>query len=325
MTEFSIIKRFCQGIGKQHSQTTIGVGDDAAVINIPPNKELAISTDTMVEGVHFFPGTKPELIAHKLLAVNLSDMAAMGAEPKWATMTMTLPTADDVWLKKFSRTLHEQALHYGVQLIGGDTTQGNLNLSINIIGLLPTGKALTRRQAEPGHDVYVSNTLGDAALALRAIEGNVSINDGDLVLLKKALDSPIPQVDLGKELLPIASACLDVSDGLLADLKHVCEQSSVSMSLDVSKVPVSKIYQKYLNNKEITLDLAINGGDDYQLAFTADTQYRDDMQVLANKLSTPLVRIGKVVKQSTKAIQLFINEKPYSLKNRNDGYEHFNT
>jgi len=239
-------------------------------------------------------------------------------------MTLTMPTADEDWLKAFSHSMHELALCHGVQLIGGDTTQGELNLSINIMGLLPKGKALTRAKAKIGDDVYVSNIVGDAALALRGIEGAVAVDEQDLLILAKALDTPTPQVRLGEELLSFASACLDVSDGLIADLKHICKQSSVSITLDVKRVPVSNIYKKYLDNGEISLDIALNGGDDYQLAFTAGANFRDDIQLLAKKLSTPLVRIGKVVQQATTPVQLFTDSQPYSFNDK-DGYEHFST
>ena len=252
MAEFSLIERFCKGIGANHASTTLSVGDDAAVISIPPSMELAISVDTMVAGVHFYEDAAPEYIAHKLLAVNLSDMAAMGAEPKWATMTLTTPEINDQWLEAFSNSLNSLASQYGVQLIGGDTTQGQLNLSIQIMGLLPQSKALTRSSAQIGDDVYVSNTIGDAALALRCIEGQKSgVPDQSLEgllssPLRKFLEQPEPQIVLGLNLLGLANSCIDISDGLVADLSHIAEQSNVSIELNVDLLPLSPHYNKYL-------------------------------------------------------------------------------
>ncbi|MCL4168062.1 UNVERIFIED_CONTAM: hypothetical protein GTU68_003357 [Idotea baltica] len=276
----------------------------------------------MVEGVHFFADTDPELLAHKILAVNLSDMAAMGAEPKWATLALTLPNMDEQWLKKFSTTLSTVAANYNVQIIGGDTTQGPLNLCINIMGLLPKGQALTRAGANLGDDLYVSNVIGDAALALSCINGDVLSNDSNLEQLRKALDTPVPQVALGRELLSIASACLDISDGLIADLGHIARQSQVSFEIDIGLIPLSPQYQDYIREGG-TVDLALSGGDDYQLAFTASQRHADAIQELSQVLNIAITKIGKVVETNNSAVSLFSDGKPTVL-NKQFGYEHFN-
>lgn len=336
MAEFSLIERFCTGIGAQHSSTKIGVGDDAAVVSIPPSMELAISVDTMVAGVHFYPDVAPQNLAHKLLAVNLSDLAAMGAEPKWATMTLTTPTVDSQWLEQFSVSLDAIAKQYGVQLIGGDTTQGQLNLSIQIMGLLPQSKALTRRGAEVGDDVYVSNVIGDPALALHYLQAdkdkskqsNSEFNDLLPTSLLATLEQPTPQLALGQGLLELANSCIDISDGLVADLSHIAQQSNVSIQLAVNDVPVSEHYQRYLDNGG-DIDLALTGGDDYQLAFTVPTQRRALIDALANDLALPITRIGQVTarvspesRQPNDLVALFNNGQPYEL-GKNSGYEHF--
>ena len=322
MAEFSIIERFCKNLGASHSETRLAVGDDAAVIAIPENMELAISADTMVEGVHFFADTDPALLAHKILAVNLSDMAAMGAEPKWATLALTLPDLNEQWIKQFSDSLNSLAGAYGVQIIGGDTTQGPLNLCINIMGLLPKSKSLTRANAKVGDHLYVSNHLGDTALALNCLDQGLQFKGMDLELLRKSLDTPIPQVDLGQNLLDIASACLDISDGLIADLGHIAKQSRVSFEIDIEQLPLSDQYRQYVCEGG-NVDLALSGGDDYQLAFTVSPNSHEQINSLSEKLDTRLSRIGRVIDANDNAVSLFVDGKPYTLKNKS-GYEHFN-
>lgn len=322
MAEFSIIERFCSNLGVQHGDTNLTIGDDAAVITVPKGMELAISADTMVEGVHFFPNMDPALLAHKILAVNLSDMAAMGAEPKWATLALTLPQIDEAWLSDFSSSINRVATAYNVQIIGGDTTQGPLNLCLNIMGVLPAGQRLTRAGANLNDELYVSNNLGDAALALAGIKGELEITDDELTSLKIALETPVPQVTLGQSLLKVATSCLDVSDGLLADLAHIAKQSDVSFEVDVEKLPLSQEYQKYVAQGG-DFDLALTGGDDYQLAFTVSPESQADIQQLSTKLNTPLTKIGKVVEAKSDSIVAFLDGKPYAVKR--EGYEHFSS
>ena len=334
MAEFSIIDQFCTGIGSAHSATDIAVGDDAAVINIPNDMRMAISVDTMVAGVHFYPDAAPETIAHKLLAVNLSDMAAMGALPKWATMTLTAPDVDTDWLAAFSNSLDSLAKHYNVQLIGGDTTQGQLNLSMQIMGLLPKSKALTRNGAKIGDDVYVSNTIGDAALALRCLQLEKHVSEKPIEnqkafkgLLKpnllRFLEQPNPQLELGVQLLNVANSCIDVSDGLLADLSHIAQKSAVSIEIDVAKLPLSTVYQDYIAQGG-NPDLALTGGDDYQLAFSAPIETRDAITRISGELNIPITRIGCVTKRNAddSLLSLRSNGGAYQLSS-NAGYQHF--
>ncbi len=317
MAEFSLIDRFCKNIGAAHPETKLSVGDDAAIVAIPEGMELAISVDTMVAGVHFYPDVAAANVAHKLLAVNLSDMAAMGAEPKWATMTLTAPSVDQAWLTDFSTSLDALAKQYGVQLIGGDTTQGQLNLSIQIMGLLPKNKALSRSGAKFGDDVYLSNNVGDAALALQLIKAQRNVNDRLLC----ALERPTAQVELGLELLNIAHSCIDISDGVIADCTHIAGQSNVSIEIDIEKTPLSNDYLAYMTQGG-SVDLALTGGDDYQLAFTAANHHRDVIHSISNKLDVKLTRVGRVVKKSAESVSLLKDGKPYQIKS-NAGYQHF--
>ena len=318
MAEFELIERYCHGVGSDHKETILGVGDDAAVVSIPPGLELAISVDTMVSGVHFFKDVSPERLAHKLLAVNLSDMAAMGAEAKWATIALTQPNLDETWLSKFMASTDLYAKQNGVQLIGGDSTQGPLTLTMQIMGLVPRGQSLTRSGANAGDDVYVSGELGDAALALSLI--NASSQDIPQALLDK-LERPEPQLALGQELLGFASACIDVSDGLLADLKHVADLSNVSIQIDVNKLPVSNRYRAHLKQAG-NHDLALAGGDDYQLAFCAKQNQRTDLEAISQRLGVELTRIGKVVTADSPQVLAFMDGQPYQLDG-GDGYQHF--
>ena len=321
MTEFSIIEEFCQGIGPEHANTVLSVGDDAAIVSVPKAMELAISVDTMVAGVHFYEDAKPEFIAHKLLAVNLSDMAAMGANPKWATLTLSIPSADRSWLSAFSDSLKQICTQFGVQIIGGDTTQGPLNLSINIMGLLPKGNALCRHGAVLGDDVYVSHTLGDAALGLLCVQGKLSLEKTHQQALITALELPVPRVDLGQRLLGIANACLDVSDGLMGDLAHICERSKVSIELDINAIPISHAYQAYINQGG-NLGLALDGGDDYELAFTANINSRAEIDAISNELGIRLSRIGRVTAPSNVKVAAFDQGAPYELSTT-DSFQHF--
>lgn len=321
MTEFSIIEEFCQGIGPEHANTVLSVGDDAAIVSVPKAMELAISVDTMVAGVHFYEDAKPEFIAHKLLAVNLSDMAAMGAAPKWATLTLSVPNIDRAWLKRFTDSLKQIATTFGVQIIGGDTTQGPLNLSINIMGLLPKGKALCRHGAGLDDDVYVSHVVGDAALGLLCVQGALTLGEHHQKTLICALEQPVPRVALGQRLLGMANACLDVSDGLMGDLTHICNRSHVSIELNVDDIPLSEAYRDYLKQGG-NIDLALNGGDDYELAFTANTTQRGAIDSLAKELGIGLSRIGRVTQGPDATVSLLSKGEPYALSSV-QGFQHF--
>jgi thiamine-monophosphate kinase len=321
MAEFSIIEEFCHGIGPSHANTKLSVGDDAAIISIPQGMELAVSVDTMIADVHFYADAAPESIAHKIMAVNLSDMAAMGAIPKWATLTLSIPSVDYVWLKAFSDSLKSIAHEYNVQVIGGDTTQGPLNLSINIMGLLPKGKALCRHGAKSGDDVYVSHYLGDAALGLLSLQDKLKINDKHHQSLILALEQPEPRVELGQKLLSIATSCLDLSDGLIGDLAHICERSDVSINIDLESIPLSQAYKEYIKLGG-DLSLALNGGDDYELAFTAHVDSREQLSELSKELGIRLSRIGRVVPNLGSKVVLLQHGKAFELLSPKS-FEHF--
>ncbi|MEM7361242.1 MAG: thiamine-phosphate kinase [Pseudomonadota bacterium] len=329
MTEFSLIERYCQGIGVTHSSTRLGVGDDAAILRVPDGMELVVSVDSMVEGVHFFPEVDAAKLASKLAAVNLSDMAAMGAEPKWATLALCLPQLDDDWLSGFSAALDTISKRYGLQLIGGDTTQGPLTLTMQIMGLVEAGTALCRDSAKPGDDVYVSQSLGDAALALAALQGKVVLPDADLAQVLRRLETPTPQVELGLALRGLASSCIDISDGLVAELGHVARGSNVAIEIDLEGVPLSSSYRTYLDNGGSYI-LALTGGDDYQLLFTAPQEKRAEINQVGKHLNLALSKIGQVNELDSHsdkpidAVMLRYKDKAFELQD-NSGYQHFQT
>jgi thiamine-monophosphate kinase len=319
MAEFSIIEEFCHGIGPDHAETRLGVGDDAAVIAVPVGMELAISADTMVSGVHFLADVSPQKLAHKILAVNLSDMAAMGAMPKWATMVLTIPEINTDWFQAFSDSLRVIASRFKVQIIGGDTTQGPLNLSITIIGLLPKGQALCRSGASIGDDVYVSHYIGDAALGLAVLRGQVSLNQIHSETAVGALEAPEPRVALGQALLGIASSCLDISDGLIGDLGHICKQSDVSIEIDAGLIPISAAYRAFMVDGG-SLDLALSGGDDYELTFSASPSRRSEIAKIADQQGILLSRVGLVVAKREQAVLVSLSGVEYALST---SFEHF--
>ena len=325
MAEFSIIEKHCLNVGPEHKETVLGIGDDAAIISVPEGFDIVVSVDSMIAGVHFLPDVSPASLAYKLLAVNLSDMAAMGAKPKWATMTLSLPAVDSHWMSEFSSSLKSHSNAHGVQLIGGDTTQGELNLSLTIMGLVAKGHALSRYGAQPGDDVYVSNVVGDAALGLRCLQGDLECTSEESSQLINALERPQARVHLGRALSQVASACLDVSDGLVGDLQHICKQSQVSIEIDVDAVPISKAYASYLADGG-DLNAALNGGDDYELAFTASKYKRKELAKIAEQQGIALTRIGVVTDSAAgseeKKVSLTRSGKAYTLPNT-QSYQHF--
>jgi thiamine-monophosphate kinase len=333
VSEFKLINQFINRV-KTDDTVALGIGDDAAVLNVPEGFQIVQTMDTMVMGVHFDERFSADALAHKLLHVNLSDAAAMGASPKWATVALTMPsdssnekTGQDFgeqWLDEFSKGLQSRSAEIGLNLVGGDTTSGPLSLTMNLTAIVKTNEYITRSGAQVGDDVYVSGYLGDAALALT----DQGAKNTDLV---KRLLYPQSRLELGSELYGIANACLDISDGLLADLGHICDQSDVSAQIDVENLVLSKAYQDYFSG-EFNPDFALNGGDDYELCFTANTSQRAVIQALSSrfskKIDCPITRIGRIVtdsksssERSEQGVTTLLNGQPYSCQRV--GWQHF--
>ena len=272
MGEFELIDRYFK---RPARRAALGVGDDCALLAPAPGMQLAVSSDMLVEGRHFFAGTDPERLGHKALAVNLSDLAACGARPLAFTLALALPQVDAAWLEGFSRGLLQLADAHGCELVGGDTTQGPLNICITVFGEVPTGQALLRSGAQPGDDIYVSGTLGEARLALDALRGQFALPANMLAHLRQRLERPTPRVALGLALRGVASSALDVSDGLLGDLGHILRASGVGACIDTSKT-IDLIATSALSisvtgqfDADYLQQCTLAGGDDYELAFTA--------------------------------------------------------
>ncbi|HET9403112.1 MAG TPA: thiamine-phosphate kinase [Burkholderiales bacterium] len=319
LSEFEIIRRFFTHPARH---AVLGVGDDAAIVRARRGAQLVVAADMLVEGRHFSRGARPEQLGHKALAVNLSDMAAMGAVPRWATLTIALPGVDARWLGSFMRGFMRLARRHGMDLVGGDTTRGPLNISVQIIGEVPAGRALRRDGARAGDDVWVSGALGDAALALAAVKRRITLTRGERARLEEKLHAPVPRVALGKTLRGIARSAIDVSDGLVADLGHICERSRVSASVQLDRIPASAVLKRHLARPAARAAL-LAGGDDYELVFTAGRAKRKAIDRLARRLRLKLTRIGKIVRRrgTPRVTVLDGSGRPVALGQT--GYQHF--
>lgn len=315
-SEFDLIERF---FARPTPSATLGVGDDAALLAVSPGMELAISTDMLVAGTHFFADADPRKLGWKTLAVNISDLAAMGAQPRWATLALSLPQADDSWLAAFADGFFKCAGQYGVELIGGDTTRGALNLSVTILGEVPKQQVLRRDAARPGDDIWVSGMLGGAALGLTALQNKVQLDKTDLAHCLRALETPQPRVALGLALRGIAHAAIDVSDGLLADLGHILERSNLGAEIRFDALPVHPALAPWLAEDWARACL-LAGGDDYELCFTALPERRDDIAAIASRLGLQLACIGSIMKDM--ALHL-LDENGGRMEIGRAGYDHF--
>jgi len=276
-SEFEIIRRY---FSRPAPSALLGVGDDAALVQPAAGRELAVSTDLLLEGRHFAAGAAPRALGHKALAVNLSDMAAMGAAPRWATLALALPSADEAWLAAFAEGFYALAARFGVDLVGGDTTRGPLTLCVTILGELPAGTALRRDGARPGDDVWVSGELGGAAYALEHAQDAAAA---------KRLHEPEPRVALGERLRGLAGAAIDVSDGFAQDLGHILERSGVGAVVRYADLPKFRIADAALEQRCV-----LAGGDDYELLFTAPPAARAAIEALAAPLGLALSRVGSI-------------------------------
>jgi len=316
MSEFDLIRRY---FTRATPGAELGVGDDAALLRVTPGMELAESSDMLVAGTHFLPDADPCLLGHKALAVNLSDLAAMAAQPRWALLSLALPQADEAWLQQFSAGFFALAERYGVELVGGDTTRGPLNLCVTVMGEVPQGAALRRSGAQAGDDIWVSGVLGDAALALAQLKGEVQLPENDFAACAQRLHRPEPRVELGLALRGIANSAIDVSDGLLADLGHILESSGSGAELNFDALPVSAALQSCLL-QPLGRHCALAGGDDYELCFTAPLARREAIQQISRKLDLPLARIGTIVSGSGCTVH---TEDGRAITLGESGYDHF--
>ena len=324
MGEFELIRRY---FTRPSPRAVLGVGDDCAILQTAPGMQLAISTDMLVEGRHFFSDVDPHALGHKALAVNLSDLAACGARPLAFTLALALPSADAAWLEPFSAGLWELADAHGCELIGGDTTRGPLNLCITVFGEVPgdaTGPtcthALLRSGAQAGDDVYVSGTLGEAALGLQHRLGRLQLDAPAAAACRARLERPTPRVALGLALRGIASACADVSDGLLGDLGHILERSSVGAQLDIAAVLATCPWATSGIDAQLLRDCVLSGGDDYELVFTAAPAHAAAVAAAAHASGTPVRRIGHI---DTLPGLRVVDNAGHAMTTGGGGFDHF--
>lgn len=303
MGEFDLIRRYFAQPAAQlwggavaPPSLVLGIGDDCALLAPEPGQQLAISSDMLVEGRHFFADVDPATLGHKALAVNLSDLAAMGATPLGFTLALALPQADEAWLAAFSRGLLALAQQHRCPLVGGDTTRGPLNLCITVFGQVPVGQALRRSGAQSGDDIYISGTVGDARLALQALLGHITLPADVLQRTRQRLECPAPRLALGQALRGIATAAADVSDGLLGDLGHILTASCVGAELCPDTLLQSAAVSDAVRQQplELAWTCALAGGDDYELVFTAPPTARAAVQAAAERAHTTITRMGRV-------------------------------
>ena len=287
--EFDLIAKY---FTRPARNAVLGVGDDCALWAPAPGAQLAISSDMLVEGRHFLPTVAPERLGHKALAVNLSDLAACGARPAAWTLALALPRVDENFLSGLSRGLLALADEHGCELIGGDTTQGPLNLCITVFGEVPPGAALLRSGARAGDDIYVSGQVGDARLALEVFRGNLALDGAGFDAVRPAMERPSPRVALGLALRGLAHSAIDVSDGLLGDLSHILERSGLGARVEVDAVPRSEVMRA--QPLAVQRLCTLSGGDDYELVFTAPPASAATVQDIALRLGLPLTRIGRM-------------------------------
>jgi thiamine-monophosphate kinase len=302
-SEFELIRKYFE---RAAPGALLGVGDDAALLRPDPGMALAVSTDLLAEGIHFRSGTDPRRLGHKALAVNLSDLAAMGATPRWATLALAMPCADERWIAAFAQGFFALAARHGAELVGGDTTRGPLAICVTVLGEVPANHALLRGGARPGDDIWVSGELGGAAFVL-AQPGNAAA--------QQRLEAPEPRVELGERLRGIATSAIDISDGFAQDLGHILERSGVGAIVHYERLPRFPICDPALERRCV-----LSGGDDYELAFTAPQGARGELEALAGELGLALSRVGSIQTGDAKLVVLGADGRPMPLER---GYDHF--
>jgi len=328
VSEFDLIKTYFNKPGliptkEQAARIPLAIGDDCALIDLPPGKLLAVSMDTLVADVHFPSKADPALIAQRALAVNLSDLAAMGAEPLAFTLALSLPTAEEGWLQGFSFGLETLVQAYSCPLIGGDITKGPLSITIQVHGLLNKDEVMTRSGAKPGDLVYVSGELGAAGLAISLMNNGMALDKPDTKELHTAYFQPVPRINLGQGCAAIASAAIDISDGLMADLGHIAQQSCVGIELNAKAIPVARAVKKFMStmgDKSRGLNLALTAGDEYELAITVTEAQKEALERAAATLNIPLTLIGRVIKGSR--VKCMDNDGQ-EIEVKTLGYQHF--
>lgn len=319
LSEFELIRQFFLGLGAEREDVLLGIGDDAALVDVGGAEAMVLCVDTMVAGAHFPENAPAEAVGHKALAVNLSDLAAMGARPAWGMLALTLATAQPEWLTGFRRGMHALAEQHGVGLVGGDTTRGGLAASVTLIGFVEPELALRRDAARPGDVIYVSGTLGDAAAGLRFWQAGRGGQSAEVAQLVERLHRPVPRIELGRALRGIARAAIDISDGLAGDLGHILSRSGVGARIELAQLPLSVPLRQTCSGAEATV-FALSGGDDYELCFTVPAEREADLDRLRRQLDVPVTRVG-VIEAEPGLRVVGPDGKPLPLQRT--GFDHF--
>ena len=318
MNEFSLINTYFSSIRHDRSDVVFGIGDDAACMQVPAGKQLLVSCDTLLAGVHFLSSWDAYDIAYRAVMVNVSDIAAMGGTPSWLSLALTLPDSDEVWLARFSKGLNDALSRFDIALVGGDTTRGSLAMTLTIHGLIPEGQALRRSGASPGDLIYVSGELGAAALAVWDLTHPLMLPKDRAIAMDKLLH-PQPRIDLGPALCAFASAAIDISDGLSADLNHICVQSKVGACIELDTIPIHPLLKQY--EVEKTFDFVLRGGDDYELCFTVSPQHETSLIQALTQAGIKAYPIGVIEEQPGLRVQKSKDTQATSYEPL--GYSHF--
>ena len=317
--EFNLIEKYFVNRQKQRKDVVLAAGDDCALVKVPENLSVAISTDTLVAGTHFLSDADPALVAHKALASNISDLAAMGATPSWVSLALTMPEPDEAWLAPFCNAFFELADYYGIQLIGGDTTKGPLSITLTVQGLVDADKALRRDGAQVGDWVYVSGELGDSKAGLDVVLDNSLRSKPFAGQLEKRHYLATPRVLVGQALLNLASSAIDISDGLISDIKHILQRSQVGVSLDVAQLPVSNELIQFVGSTTAAQQYALTSGEEYELCFTVPEQNKGSIESALAHCGAKITCIGQIRPQGT--FELHNNGIPIDW--HLSGYDHF--
>jgi thiamine-monophosphate kinase len=320
MKEFELIKKYFTEQAVNRKDVVLGIGDDCALLTPAERQNIAVTTDTLVAGVHFPHETEPRAIGHKAIAVNLSDLAAMGAEPSWVSIAVTLPEIDEAWVGEFCAGVFELCEYYNVQLVGGDTTQGPLSITVTAQGLTPFDKHLSRSGAKAGDWLYVTGEIGDAALAIKHYYGKIELSKETLTATYQRLNYPKPRVLAGQALREYASAAIDLSDGLLSDLEHIRKASNVGVNIVLEDLPLSNELIDTLGH-EAAIELALQGGDDYELLFTVSADNKVGMETALANVGVKVTCIGQL--NATGKVTTTLNSEATHINAK--GFEHFPT
>jgi thiamine-monophosphate kinase len=321
MNEFELIDHFFKSQNARRQDVILGVGDDSALVQVPEGQQLAITTDSLVSGIHFFPDDEPGDIGYKALAVNLSDLAAIGAQPTWVLLNLVLPDAQALWIQKFMQGFSSLLHRYQLELIGGDTCRGPLMINVQALGVVPQGCALRRSGAKSGDKIYVSGYLGDAGLALRMLRDEITIDltDGQNQMVLQRLRRPSPRVELGLRLRTIANSAIDISDGLVSDLGHILSASQVGARVNLKQLPLSSALKRLPEQQ--AYQLALSSGDDYELCFTVPKEHAQQLQAALIESSCFCTEIGEITAQPG---LILMDERASHLSlEQFAGFEHF--